>query len=57
MLELIGNAMGKPMVSGREVFWNALTTAGFIEEYDDPDDEYDDVGNIAYDGAAPAAAD
>ena len=57
MLELIGRAMGKPITSGRDVFWDALNAAGFEEEFDQPDDDYDDVGEMAYDSAAPAAAD
>ena len=57
MLELIGRAMGKPITSGRDVFWDALNAAGFEEEFDQPDDYYDDVGEMAYDSTAPAAAD
>ncbi len=55
MLKLIGQAMGKSIPNGREVFWNALVSAGFVEEYDDPNYEYDDVGEQAYDNIAQAA--
>ena len=60
MLELIGRAMGKPTSSGRDIFWDALNAAGFVEElaeFDEPDEEYDDVGEVAYDGAVSSAAD
>lgn len=57
MLDLIGRAMGKPMPSGRNVFWNALNSAGFVEEFDDPEDEHDVVGERAYEDDAAAAAD
>lgn len=57
MLDLIGRAMGKPMPSGRDVFWNALNSAGFVEEFDDPEDEHDVVGERAYEDDAAAAAD
>ena len=48
MLELIGSAMGKSIPGGREVFQNALTSAGFGEEFDEPEDEHDEVGENAY---------
>ena len=35
MLALIGKAMGKQIPSGQAVFWNALTSAGYQDEYDD----------------------
>ena len=57
MLDLIGIAMGKPIPSGRDVFRNALNSAGFVEEFDDPEDEYDAMGERAYDDDAAAAAD
>ena len=60
MLELIGRAMGKPTSSGRDIFWDALNAAGFVEElaeFDEPDEEYDDVGEVAYDGDVSSAAD
>ena len=53
MLELIGRAMGKIISSGREVFWNALDSAGYHDEYADEEPEYDPVGTIvAHDIAA-----
>jgi len=55
MLSLIGQAMGKPMPNGRDVFWDALNSAGFVEEFDDPEDEHDVVGERAYDDEAAAA--
>lgn len=39
MLDLIGKAMGKQIGSGREVFWNALTSAGYQDDYDDGEEE------------------
>lgn len=57
MLELIGQAMGKPLPLGREVFWNALTSAGFVEEFDQPEDEHDAVGELAYEDSVDAVAD
>lgn len=47
MLELIGKAMGKPIQGGRQVFANALNSAGFLDEYGDEEEEYDPVGDIA----------
>ena len=47
MLKLIGEAMGKPAQGGRQVFVNALNSAGFIDEYGDEEQEYDQVGDIA----------
>ena len=35
MLTLIGKAMGKEITGGGEVFWNALASAGFVDEYED----------------------
>ena len=52
MLELIGQVMGKDIGSGRTVFRNALSDAGFVEEYEVEEDEYDEVGSIAFDQAA-----
>ena len=57
MLSLIGQAMGKPMPNGRDVFWDALNSAGFVEKFDDPEDEHDVVGERAYDDDEAAAAD
>lgn len=39
MLDLIGKAMGKPIASGREVFWNALNSAGYVDDYEDGEEE------------------
>ena len=57
MMNLIGQAMGKPLSDGRSVFWSALESAGFVEEFDDPDDEHDEVGLLVHedDDAAMAA--
>ena len=52
MLRLIGRAMGKETESGRDVFKGALSDAGFVEEYEEEEDEYDETGSIAYDQAA-----
>ncbi len=57
MLELIGQAMGKSLPGGREAFWNALTSAGFVEEFDQPEDEHDTVGEGAYDDDVTQVAD
>ena len=35
MLTLIGKAMGKEITGGGAVFWNALASAGFVDEYED----------------------
>ena len=58
MLELIGKAMGKPVPSGREIFRNALGSAGMaqeVDEYDESSDEHDVVGEWAYQPNAVAA--
>lgn len=55
MLELIGRAMGKAIPSGQDAFWNALSSAGFVEEFDQPEDEHDTVGEGAYDDVAQVA--
>ncbi|MCY4514649.1 MAG: DUF262 domain-containing protein [Candidatus Tectomicrobia bacterium] len=57
MLELIGRAMGKSIAGGREAFWNALHSSKLTEEFDDPTDEHDVVGERAYEDALSAAAD
>lgn len=60
MLELISRAMGKPTSSGQDIFWDALNAAGFVaavEEFDEPEEEYDDVGEAAYYSEVTAAAD
>ena len=58
MLELIGMAMGKPVPSGRETFESALNSAGIeqaIDEFDDPSEEHDAVGEWVYQGDVIAA--
>ena len=57
MLELIGRAMGRSIPSGRDAFWNALSSAGFVEEFDQPEDEHDTVGEGAYDNDVSQVAD
>ena len=59
MLKLVGNAMGKPIPSGRDVFQRALESAGleYQDEYDEPEDEHDSVGNLAYADDVGTAAD
>lgn len=54
MMGLIGDAMGKPISDGREVFRDALDSAGVEtqERFDDPEPEYDEVGEWAHDTAA-----
>jgi len=47
MLNLINLTMGKPAVDGRQVFRDALDSAGLAEEYDD-EVEYDPLGDSAY---------
>ena len=68
ILELIGQAMGKTIPGGRDVFWNALNSAGIgdaveqtgppapQEEYDDTEIEYDLVGNLTYGDYGETAA-
>ena len=55
MLELIGKAMGKPIPSGRDVFRNALHSSRLAEEFDDPVDDHDVVGERAYEDTTAAA--
>ena len=52
MLRLIGDAMGRRIDGGREVFQDALTAAGVEEQSDDDDAEYDAIGERAYYEAA-----
>ena len=56
MLELIGGAMGKQIHGGREVFRNALADAGLdiVEQFDDTDTEYDEIGDQVYQDQAAA---
>ncbi len=58
MLELVGRAMGKPVPTGREIFWNALGSVGLsqgIDEYDEISEEHDVVGDWVYQEEAAAA--
>ena len=48
MLRLIGQAMGRELPDGRNVFMRALIDAG-VDEFDDPEDEHDAGGERAYD--------
>jgi hypothetical protein len=60
MLQLIGQAMHRSISGGREVFWNALNSAGYSEQLDDfdiGDVEHDPLGNLAYDDEQREAAD
>ena len=44
MLDLVGQAMGRDLGDGREVFRQALTDAGVTAMYLDEEPEYDEVG-------------
>ena len=59
MLKLIGEAMGRPMPDGREVFLNALQDAGYTDDFDDEVDviEFDPIGERAYENEVDIAAD
>ncbi len=57
MLELIGEAMGKPIPSGREVFRNALGSSSYDDGYDDGDMEHDGIGAIMPDSVADKSPD
>ncbi len=48
MLDLVNGTMGKPIVDGRQVFDNALDSAGLTTEQDDDEAEYDPIGDRAY---------
>ena len=56
MLDLINRTMGKQAVDGREVFRNALDSAGLATDRYAEDDEveYDPIGEGAYDGEETA---
>ena len=59
MLELIGQAMGKPQGRGQDIFWDALNAAGLletVEEFEEIGDDYDDVGEAVYYGEGTVAA-
>ena len=47
MLKLIGNAMGRELASGRDVFLNALGSAGYSDLYVEDEDEIDDTSEDA----------
>ena len=58
MLELIGQAMGKAIPSGREFFSSALSSVGIeqqLDEFDDPIDEPDVAGEWVYQDPGVAA--
>ena len=46
MLDLIGSAMGKPISGGRQIFQEALNSAGVAAEYVDDLSVDDDVGEV-----------
>ncbi len=48
MLDLIGQAMGKDLGDGRGVFTEALSSAELHKKFEDPEFEYDPVGDLAY---------
>ena len=54
MLDLISQAMGKPLQDGKDVFRNALNSAGLEDQFDDSDIEYDEIGGRAYDESISA---
>ena len=51
MLGLINKAMGKQAVDGRKAFRNALTSAGYVDTFDEDVSDYDAVGDAAYSDA------
>ena len=57
LLQLIGNAMGKQLPSGKEVFAEALSNSGFNVEFMDDEVEYDPTGGEAFDDDFIAVAD
>ena len=57
MLKLIGDAMGRDLGSGRGVFVDALTSAGYSELYLEDEEEYPEVGESDYEGDERLAAD
>ena len=48
MLDLINQAMDKPTVDTRQVFRDALDSAGLAEQYGDDEVEYDPLGDSAF---------
>lgn len=66
MMNLISGVMGKELSGGREVFQNALYRAGLwepvelgepVEQYEETDEEFDPVGEIAFGLVEQEAAD
>ena len=60
MLDLISQAMGKPILGGQDVFQRDLEAAGlesYIDEYDDGEEEHDIVGAVAYSDDVSIVAD
>ena len=55
MIELINRTMGKPAVDGRQVFRDALDSAGLAEQDSDDEVEYDPIGDSAYGGETLAS--
>ena len=59
MLELIGKAIGKTIPGGREVFPNALRSAGIgqsVDDFEETEEEYDVVGQWSYQDDMAAAS-
>ena len=48
MLDLINRTLGKPTVDGRQVFRDALDSAGLAEQHGDDEVEYDPLGDGAF---------
>ena len=48
MIDLINLAMDKPTVDARQVFRDALDSAGLAEQYGDDEVEYDPLGDSVY---------
>ena len=57
LLRLIGDAMGKQLPSGRDVFTEALSNSGFKVDFVDDEVEYDPTGGEAFDDDFVAVAD
>ena len=50
MLRLVGEAMGKTLVDERDAFRSAVAATGYEDPFDEEDDEFDALGDAAYDG-------
>jgi hypothetical protein len=50
MLNLIGDAMGRDLRGGRDVFVGALGSAGFTDMYVDDEEEFDEIAEREYNG-------